>query len=105
MWIFITLDFSQTHSGRMSKDSFCKELLKDGFSKLNRNTWVRYCTTLGNAQMHRERVKRLIPLRSCVTLILVADKQCELMYNYYGRCLRRKKVPQMPQPIDMIEFF
>ena len=105
MWIFVTMDFAQTRPGRQLRDGFCKELAKDGFSLLNRNTWVRYCTTLGNAQAHRERVKRLIPERSCVTLILVADKQCDYMYNHYGRHSRRKNVPEMPPTTDMIEFF
>lgn len=41
---------------------------------------VRYCTTLGNAQMHRERVKRAIPSR-------------------------RKNEPVMPSAPDLIEFF
>ena len=99
------MDFAQKRPGRVLKDGFCKELVKDGFSMLNRNTWVRYCTTLGNAQTHRERIKRLIPERSCVTLILVADKQCDYMYNHYGRHSRRKNAPEMPKSTDLIEFF
>lgn len=105
MWIFVTMDFSQTRPGRQLKDAFAKELKKDGFTMLNRNTGVRYCTTLGNAQMHRERVKRRIPSCSCVTIILVADKQCEQMYNHYGRRSRRKNEPIMPSAPDLIEFF
>ena len=55
--------------------------------------------------MHRERVKLGIPDNSCVTLILVADKQCEQTYNYNGRGTRRKKAPKMPSIPNMIEFF
>lgn len=72
---------------------------------LNRNTWLRYCTTTGNALKHRERVKQAIPMSSCVTLILVADKQYEQVYNHYGRGSRRKKDSELPSIPDMIEFF
>ena len=105
MWIFITMDFGQTKQGRQTKELFCRQIAKDGFSMLNRNTWVRYCSTQSNAMMHRERVKLGIPDNSCVTLILVADKQCEQMYNYYGRGTRREKAPKMPSIPNMIEFF
>lgn len=64
-----------------------------------------YCATQGNAMTHRERVKCEIPENCCVTLILVADKQSEYLYNNYGRHPRRKKGPEMPQQPDLIEFF
>ena len=105
MWIFVTMDFGQTKRGRQAKELFCRQIAKDGFTMLNRNTWVRYCTTQGNAMMHRERVKCEIPENCCVTLILVADKQSEYLYNHYGRHSRRKKGPEMPQQPDLIEFF
>ena len=105
MWIFVTMDFGQTKPGQQTKELFCRQIAKDGFSMLNRNTWVRYCSTQSNALMHRERVKLEIPDNSCVTLILVADKQCEYLYNHFGRSSHRKKSIGMPQPHNLIEFF
>ena len=105
MWIFVTMDFSRTGKGRMAQNDFCRLLAQDGFSLLNRNTWVRYCTTGANARTHKKKIKELIPDNCCVTIILASDTHDEHFYNHYGRHLRQKKYPNLPDKPSMIEFF
>ena len=64
-------------------------------------TW--YCSTGGNALVHKERVKKMIPDCICdISIILSADSQEQNVYHYLKR--KRKKNIRYEKPM-MIEFF
>lgn len=88
---------------RMQRDNFVKELLKDGFVKLYTTMYVRYCTTLGNALIHKRRVMdRMLPFGR-ISIIFVADQQAGLSYHRISQDGKKeKKLPIIP---ESIEFF
>lgn len=107
MWVVVSMDFSRTGKGRTAQNLFCRQLQQDGFSPLNRNTWVRYCTTAVNAVTHTNQVKGWLPDNCCVTIMRISDSHGdeEYIFNHYGRRSRRKKSLNLPDKPKMIEFF
>lgn len=103
MWIYVSMSFSiRSKQKRVMRDNFIKELVKDGFSKLYSTMYVRYCTTLGNALMHKRRVMDKMMTFGRVSIILVADQQAGLSYHYLGTKQDEKKekpLPVIPSPI------
>jgi len=95
MWIYVIVNFSErTKIGRHSRTEFCRVLAKDGFQEISKNLYVRYCGTQSNALSHKERIREKILERYPISIILVADKQNEYSYHYYGRrkCKKRKEI-------------
>lgn len=87
MWIYVVTSFTRYNKvGRKAKDTFQKALVKDGFFQLHENLYVRYCGTVGNANMHKERVKKVIPIKCCdVSIIMSADSQESNIYHSLNR--------------------
>lgn len=70
------------------KKLFGKEFIRDRIGKEpnnSKNLYVRYCSTQNNALSHKERIREKILERYPISIILVADKQNEYSYHYYGR--------------------
>lgn len=84
--------------------NFSRILEKDGFSKMHRNMYVRYCTTLNNALKHKSRIQNQIFEKSKVNIFLIGDKQCEYAYHYYGPKSKKKGENLLKKPL-IIEFF
>ena len=104
MWIYVVSDFSSTGKGRNAKKLFHLELEKDGFLKLNANLFVRYCSSMTNAKMHKERIKKKLFANSRISIIFVLDKQNDYSYHFYGR-KRYKNYPQELKSLPFVEFF
>ena len=105
MWVFVVMDFpSHTKKGRTEKRCFCRELEKDGFSKMHKSLYVRYCTTLSNAQMHKKRIKEILVNNCRVSIFLIGDKQTEFSYHYLGPKSKKMSEELLKGP-DLIEFF
>ena len=104
MWIYVVTSFTRySKVGREAQKEFDRSLLKDGFRHLHSNLYVRYCTTSSNANMHKERVKTLIPIRNCdVSIIISADSQEQNAYHSLNR--KRTKKFRYEKP-EMVEFF
>ena len=106
MWLYVSMSFSiRSKQRRALCDSFVKGLVKDGFSKLYTTMYVRHCTTLSNAMVHKRRVMENILPFGKVSIILVADQQADLAYHYCGTTHGRKNEKKMPKIPDLIEFF
>lgn len=105
MWIYVSMSFSiRSKQKRVLRDHFIKELVKDGFSKIYSTMYVRHCTTLGNAMLHKKRVMGKVLPFGRVSIILVADQQADLAYHYCGTIQDRKNEKQLPEVPDLIEF-
>lgn len=106
MWVYVSMSFSiRSKQKRMQRDGFVKELVKDGFTKLYTSMYVRHCTTLGNALIHKRRVMdKMLPFGR-VSIILVADQQANLSYHRIGALQDEKKELKLPKIPDSIEFF
>ena len=93
MWIFVVTSFTRYNTvGRKARNAFHRAIVKDGFFHLHENLYVRFCTSSQNANIHKERVKRLIPQRCCdISIILVPDNHENSIYHSLNR-KRTKKV-------------
>lgn len=102
----MTMSFSyRSKQRRIQRDNFVKELVKDGFMKLYSTMYVRYCTTLGNALIHKKRVMDHLMPFGRISIIIVADQQSDLAYHYIGSRQDEKKEGKLPKIPTMIEFF
>lgn len=104
MWVYVVTSFTRYNKvGRAAQKEFERNMLKDGFHHLHPNLHVRYCSTGGNALVHKERVKKMIPDCICdISIILSADSQEQNVYHYLKR--KREKNIRYEKPM-MIEFF
>ncbi len=106
MYLYTILNFPlHTKTGRIEHKQFVQTLLKDGFIKLHKNLYVRHCTVLSNALMHKKRLQQQLFEKCNVSIIFTLDKQNEYSYHYFGRKSRSKNQPQLPQPTPFVEFF
>lgn len=81
---------------------FITELEKDGFSKIQRGMYTRYCTTAKNSNMHKARISSVIIPRSTVCLFNIADREFNEIFSHFGYT----KPPKIwPKSRDLIEFF
>lgn len=81
---------------------FVAELEKDGFSKIQRGMYARYCTTIKNGNMHKARIATAICPRSTICLFGMADREFNEIYSHFGST----KPPKIwPKSKDFIEFF
>ena len=79
--------------------------MKDGFTKLYTTMYVRYCTSLGNALIHKKRVMEGVLPFGKVSIIVVADQQGDLAYHYCGMKQNEKNGMKLPETPSLIEFF
>lgn len=105
MWVIVALYFpTHTKKGRCEYRCFCNNLLKDGFEKIHKSLYLRYCSTLNNAQIHKKRVQNAIFKNCKVSVFLIGDKQTEFAYLYLGS-KNSKKSEELFQSPETIDFF
>jgi CRISPR-associated protein Cas2 len=103
MWVVTIFDFPRhCKSGRQNMARFVKELEKEGFCKVQRGMYVRYCTTADNGRTHRRRIANIIEPRSTVCLLSVTDREFLEIYSHFGSTRAPKKWPKSQ---DFIQFF
>lgn len=101
MWVVAIFDFSRhCKSGRHNMALFIKELEKEGFSKVQRGMYVRYCTTNDSRRMHRRRIANFIEPRSTVCLLSVTDREFLEIYSHFGSTKPPKKWPKIQESIQ-----
>ncbi|MCQ2063347.1 MAG: hypothetical protein MJY99_08440 [Fibrobacter sp.] len=71
---------------------FVAELEKDGFSKIQRGMYARYCTTSKNGNMHKARIATMICPRSTICLFGMADREFNEIYSHFGSTKPPKSV-------------
>lgn len=81
---------------------FIAELENDGFSKIQRGMYVRYCSTVKNGNMHKSRMSTIIRPRSTVCLFSMSDREFNEIFSHFGFT---KAPKNWPQAKDFIEFF
>lgn len=101
MWVLVFFDLpTETRAERKLASMFRKKLLDDGFSMFQFSIYMRFCASMENAQVHTQRVKKLLPKYGKVGILKVTDKQFALMELFHGT----KKVLQEPISYQL-EFF
>lgn len=75
-----------------------------GFYKLHKNLYVRHCTTLNNALIHKRRLQQQLFEKCNVSLIFTLDRQNEYSYHYLGRKTRSKNSLKCPFRCPLLIF-
>ncbi len=100
MWIIAMFDLPvDTKKARRAYTKFRDGLLKDGFTKMQFSVYIRHCASEENANVHCERIRRMLPEDGEVRILKITDKQFGRMIVYTGK--RRATPPQAPAQLEM----
>jgi CRISPR-associated protein Cas2 len=101
MWVIVLFDLPvDTKAARRAYARFRKDLLRDGFAKMQFSVYIRHCASEENAVVHIGRVERMVPPDGEVRIFVITDKQFERMRIFWGK---RRKPPEKPPA--QLEFF
>ncbi len=91
---------TNTKQERKLSAKFRKDLMGDGFTMFQYSIYVRHCPSVENAEVHRKRVRSMIPKSGNVCMFTITDKQfgdIELFEN--------KQVQKTTMPPQQLELF
>jgi CRISPR-associated protein Cas2 len=89
-----------TSDARREYREFRKALIEEGFMMLQYSVYARYFKTEERSEIHRKRIKAIIPGDGQVRLMMLTDVQFGKMEVYFG-----KKHVQTEQPPEQLAFF
>jgi len=100
MWTLVMYDLpTETKKDRKMAAKFRKELLQDGFSMFQFSMYVRHSASSENADVHKRRVKGILPEHGKVGIIQITDKQFGQMEIFYGT--KPQQLPDVPQQLEL----
>ena len=101
MWVLVFFDIPvETKKQRKTATQFRKELLKDGFSMFQFSIYVRNCPSRENAEVHCNRIKKMLPEYGHVGILTITDKQFGMMELFFSR-----KPANKPETVQQLELF
>ena len=101
MWLFTFFDLPTNTAGeRKTAAKFRKELIKDGFTMMQYSVYIRHCASRESMEVHRKRIKLIIPKKGSISILPVTDKQYGLIDNFCGK----ETDPPKPAP-KQLEMF
>jgi len=94
MWVVVMFDLpTDTKTARREYALFRKELLNDGFSRMQYSVYFRHCASKENAAVHAHRVESRLPPDGEVRVLVITDKQFERMRIFLGKTRKPTEVP------------
>ena len=85
MWLMVLFDLpTETKKDVKEYALFRKRLLRDGFTMFQFSIYVRHCASMENAEVHRKRVKAILPPFGKVGIMCITDKQFGNIELFYG---------------------
>ncbi len=100
MWVVVFFDLpTDTKRARKQYATFRKQLLEDGFSKMQYSVYYRHCASPENAEVHLGRVRSIVPPDGEVRVLQFTDKQFARMEVYLGK--RRVKTEEPSAQLEM----
>lgn len=101
MWMFVFFDLPvTTKKERKAAADFRKDLQKDGFVMMQFSVYVRHCASYESMDVHKRRVKSIMPITGKVNILAVTDKQYGDMETIFGKSAKK----DIKAPIQL-EFF
>ncbi len=103
MWIIVVINnTSRSAKNKPAFYRFCNKLTQDGFVKLNKNLYTRYCFSYDSGRIHGEQILNCLPHLLKVDIFSLSDKQYEsrLQYPAEQNLITSKKISR-----PLIEFF
>jgi CRISPR-associated protein Cas2 len=100
MWTLVMYDLpTETKKDRKAAARFRKELMQDGFSMFQFSMYVRHSASSENADVHKRRVKGILPEHGKVGIIQITDKQFGQMEIFFGS--KKQELPDVPQQLEL----
>lgn len=100
LWVLVLFDLpTETKKERSVAAKFRKEILRDGFAMFQFSIYLRHCSSRENADVHINRVKKLLPEKGHIGIITITDKQFGMMELFYGK--KEKALPDTPQQLEL----
>ncbi len=101
MWVLVFFDLpTETKKERKIYARFRKDIMADGFNMFQFSIYLRHCASRENADVHIQRVKKILPEKGHVGIMCVTDKQFGLMEIFRG-----KKLADLPETVQQLELF
>ena len=86
MWVMVLYDLpTETKVMRKAANLFRKRLEDDGFALFQFSIYIRHCPSRENANVHIERVKKILPKAGKVAIMCITDKQFGDIEIFFAR--------------------
>lgn len=94
MWVMVLFDLpTVTKKDLREYTMFRKRLMNDGFTMFQFSIYVRYCASMENAEVHRKRVKAILPPFGKVGIMCITDKQFANIELFFGKKPKKPNAP------------
>ena len=94
MWLMVLFDLpTETKKDIREYTKFRKRLIRDGFTMFQFSIYVRNCASMENAEVHRKRVKSILPEFGKVGIMCITDKQFGNIELFFGAKPKRPNAP------------
>ncbi len=101
MWVIVLYDLpTDTKVERKAASLFRDRLLKNDFSMFQFSMYIRHCPSRENAQVHINRVKKLLPKKGHIAIMCITDKQFGDIEIYHSQ-----KPTAPPETFQQLEMF
>ncbi|MFT3903075.1 MAG: CRISPR-associated endonuclease Cas2 [Niabella sp.] len=101
MWVIVMFDMpTETKVDRKRYALFRKKILEDGFTMFQFSMYLRHCMSRENADVHIQRVKKILPQKGHIGIMCITDKQFGQMEIFNG-----KEMAESPVPAQQLELF
>lgn len=100
MWMIVMFDLPvDTKAAIREANDFRKRIKNDGFMRMQLSVYSRHCPSRENADVHEQRVRKILPPDGEVRIIRITDKQFGKMKVFHGK--RRKATEKAPKQLQM----
>ena len=100
MWVLVFFDLpTETKKDRKIYAKFRKEIMVYGFQMFQFSIYLRHCSSRENANVHIERVKKILPEKGHVGIMCITDKQFSMMEIFRGH--DQVKTPETVQQLEL----
>jgi CRISPR-associated endoribonuclease Cas2 len=100
MWVLVFFDLpTETKKERKIYAQFRKNVLAYGFQMFQFSIYLRHCSSRENANVHIDRVKKILPSKGHVGIMCVTDKQFSMIEIFRGKEL--VDTPETPQQLEL----
>lgn len=98
MWLLVLFDLpTETKKDIREYTNFRKCLIQDGFTMFQFSIYIRHCSSMENAEVHKKRVKSFLPEFGKIGIMCITDKQFSNIELFYGA------KPQSPNTSGVIQ--
>lgn len=100
MWVLVFFDLpTETKKERKIYTDFRKKIMQDGFTMFQFSIYLRHCASMENADVHKKRVKKILPEKGHIGILTITDKQFGMMEIFYGK--KTAEPVNAPQQLEL----